>query len=253
MPVFQWPAPQDMSGVDGYYYFIDEMPNTLPTDKSGVFTDLTMVKLQSMEDGIKYFHIVTKDRAGNIGSKAAHFRINIDTQALPPVISSHTHPDEKSWYNLKKAQVHLAKPHDLSGIEGFYYLVDQREDTRPNENECLYKTTTDIELSERQDGTCYIHVRSKDFAGNISQDTSHFRLNIDTQALPPNISSATHPDPHKWYNIKKAQFNMICPALKDIIIASTIWKIRSRTPRQRGRIRTQYFPKTSRTANGTCT
>ncbi len=208
VPVFQWAAPQDLSGVDGYYYIIDEMPSTLPTERSGVFTDAVSVKMKALEDGIKYFHIVTKDKAGNTGSKAAHVRINIDTQSLPPLVSSRTHPDEKSWYNARKAEAHLAKPHDLAGIEGFYYLVDQRPDTEPHENDCIYKTTSDIELSDRQDGTWYIHVKSKDLAGNISRDTSHFRINIDTQALPPNVSSVTHPDTHKWYNIKKAQFKV---------------------------------------------
>ncbi|MCE5300953.1 MAG: carboxypeptidase regulatory-like domain-containing protein [Spirochaetia bacterium] len=205
-PVFQWQTPQDLSGVYGYFYLMDEMPNTLPTEKTGTFTESPMVRLKPLEDGIKYFHVVTRDRAGNTGTKACHLRVNIDTQAMPPVISSNTHPDEKSWYNLKKAQLHLAKPHDLSGIDGFYYMVDSRPDTEPHENECVYKTTTDIELPEKTDGTWYIHARSRDMAGNVSTDTSHFKINIDTQALPPNISSVTHPDSYKWYNAKKAQF-----------------------------------------------
>ncbi len=210
-PSFQWQPPQDMSGIDGYYYYVDEMPNTLPTEKTGVFTEGTLVKLSPTEDGIKYFHVVTKDKAGNVGTKAAHYRVNIDTQALPPIISSRTHPDEKSWYNSKKVEIHLAKSHDLSGIEGFYYLVDQRADTQPHENDCVYKTSSDIEIPEKQDSTWYIHVRSKDMAGNVSKDTATFRFNIDTQALPPHISSSTHPDPHKWYNNKKAQFNIAKP------------------------------------------
>ena len=211
MPVFQWQPPQDMSGIEGYYYLVDEMPNTLPTEKAGIFIDTNMVKIKSLEDGIKYFHIVSKDKAGNTGTKASHLRINIDTHTLPPIISSRTHPDEKSWYNSKRVELHMAKPHDLSGIEGFYYLVDQRPDTEPHENECIYKTTSDVELSDKQDGMWYIHVKSKDIAGNISRDTTHFRFNVDTLSLPPHISSVTHPDPHKWYNIKKAQFKISKP------------------------------------------
>jgi len=211
MPIIQWLQPQDFSGIEGYYYIIDEMPNTNPTEKNGIFLDSNMVRIKSLDDGTKYFHIVSKDKAGNTGTKAAHLRINIDTHALPPVISSHTNPDEKSWYNSKKIEIHLAKPQDMSGIEGFYYLVDQRADTEPQENDCIYKMTSDLELKDKQDGTWYIHVKSKDMAGNISEGTTHFAFNVDTQALPPYISSVGHPDPHKWYNIKKAQFKLTKP------------------------------------------
>ncbi|MFP4466664.1 MAG: fibronectin type III domain-containing protein [Candidatus Goldiibacteriota bacterium] len=207
-PVFSWQEPSDLSGIEGYYYLVDEYPGTVPNDKNGAFTEERSIKMSSLEDGIKYFHIVSKDRAGNIGAKAAHMRVNIDTHALPPLISSRSHPDEESWYNKPVVELHFAKPQDLSGIEGFYYCVDSKPDTEPREPEWIYTTASDVELPERKDGGFYVHVRSKDFAGNVSKETSHFKFNIDTQALPPNISSVTHPDSHRWYNIKKAQFKI---------------------------------------------
>lgn len=211
MPVMRWNAPQDLSGVAGYYYVIDEVQSTIPNEKAGIYTEETNIKARPLEEGVKYFHVVTKDKAGNVGTKASHFRLNIDTQAHPPLLSSRTHPDEASWYNWKPVDIHLAKPSDLSGIEGFFYSIDGRPDTEPQEADWIYTTASDITVPEKADGTWYAHVKSKDEAGNISKETSHFRFNLDTIAFPPNISSSTHPDPHKWYNSKKAQFKISPP------------------------------------------
>jgi len=210
-PVFTWEEPEDMSGIAGYYYLIDELPNTVPNEKIAQWTEEKNVKLGMLEDGTKYFHIISKDKAGNIGTRATHYKFNIDTQALNPIINSRTHPDQLSWYNNTDITIHISKPHDLSGIDGFYYLVNRIPDYEPSETELIFTEQTDIEIKEKTDGTWYIHVKSKDLAGNISRGTSHFRFNIDTQALPPNISSITHPDPQRWYNIKRAQFK-ISPA-----------------------------------------
>lgn len=210
-PVFQLTEPKDLSGISGYYYIVDDLPNTLPNERTGKFIKDLTLKINQLEDGVKYLHVVSKDKAGNTGTKASHCRVNIDTHALPPVVSSPTHTDEELWYPQKKAQLHLGKPHDMSGIEGFYYCVDVSPKTEPRDPEAVYTTSGDISLPERADGTWYIHVKSKDKAGNISKETTHFKLRIDTLALPPNVSSITHPDPHKWYNVKKAQFRIDAP------------------------------------------
>jgi predicted RNase H-like HicB family nuclease len=211
MPAMRWEAPVDLSGVAGYYYAVDESPGSVPNEKSGVYTEDSNVKLRPQEDGVRYFHAVTKDRAGNIGTKAAHYKLCIDTQAHPPLLSSRTHPDEASWYSKKPVEIHMARPHDLSGIEGFFYSVDGRADSEPQESDWTYTAAGEIVIQEKSDGTWYAHVKSKDAAGNISKATSHFRFNLDTMAYPPNISSPTHPDTHKWYNSKKAQFKISPP------------------------------------------
>jgi len=169
------------------------------------------MKFTATEDGVKYFHIVSKDKAGNTGTKASHFRISIDTCALPPVISSKTHPEKESWYNKPDAEMTFAKTSDLSGIEGFFYTVDQRPDTVPTETNWVYTTATNIEIQGKPDGTWFVHARSKDYAGNISTDAAHFKFNIDTMALPPHVVSVSHPDISKWYTAKKAQFKITAP------------------------------------------
>ncbi len=207
-PVFQWTAPDDLSGIEGYYYIIDDLPNTVPTERTGTFITDTTCKIQPIDDGVKYFHIVAKDKAGNTGTKTSHYRINIDTEALAPVLSSKSHPDKGSWYKNTALEIHIAKPHDLSGIEGFYYCVDNKPDTEPRQPDWIFTNSTEISAGGKADGTWYAHVKTKDMAGNISKETAHYKFNIDTVALPPNISSISHPDSQKWYNIKKGQFKL---------------------------------------------
>ncbi len=208
--VLKWNPPEDLSGIDGYYFILDDLPGTVPNEKSGRFIHDTEISLKIHDDGVKYFHIISKDKSGNTGTKATHFRINIDTHSLPPIISSKTHPDTESWYNERKAEIHLAKPHDLSGIEGFYYYLDNNK--TPDENaDWIFTEAVDIKVEIKQDGVWYVHAKAKDIAGNVSKEISSFKLKVDTQALPPNISSLTHPDPNKWYNIKRAQFKIYPP------------------------------------------
>jgi len=209
--IFKWEAPDDLSGIDGYYYIVDDLPNTIPNEKTGKFINHRDVSIKINEDGVKYFHIVSKDKAGNVGTKASHFRFNVDTIALPPIINSSTHPDNESWYNQKKVSIHFGKPHDLSGIEGFFYCLDTVQKPEIPEENWLWSQSGDVELEIKNDGIWFVHAKSKDFAGNISKEIANFKVKVDTLALPPNISCISHPDPNKWYNIKRAQFKLFPP------------------------------------------
>ncbi len=51
-----------------------------------------------MEDGVWVFHIVSADNAGNIGTRAAHYSIHVDTAAGAPKVNSSTHPDPEKWH-----------------------------------------------------------------------------------------------------------------------------------------------------------
>jgi subtilase family serine protease len=97
-PVFNWTTPWDHSGISGYYYLVDASNDTLP-DALSRWTSNNSVEIGGLpgmvladkalildlSDGVWYFHIVSKDRAGNIGGSAAHYRVKIDT--TPPIIN----------------------------------------------------------------------------------------------------------------------------------------------------------------------
>ncbi len=88
-PQINWTVPPDVNDIVGYYYILDQNPNTIPTKTTGVFTTVngTMVN-EDLDSGIWYYHVVAVDSVGNIGSEAAHYVIHIDATGPSLSISS---------------------------------------------------------------------------------------------------------------------------------------------------------------------
>ncbi|MFH1096427.1 MAG: VWA domain-containing protein, partial [Candidatus Desantisbacteria bacterium] len=79
---FHWTTPQDVSGIYGYSYLIDQSPYTLPdeiTDISGTSTSL----IKTVADGKWYFHLKASDYAGN-WSSVGHYEVNVNA-TLPNI------------------------------------------------------------------------------------------------------------------------------------------------------------------------
>ncbi|MFH1012618.1 MAG: CARDB domain-containing protein [Candidatus Peregrinibacteria bacterium] len=79
-PSFSWGVPADaLSGVDGYFYVIDQKPGTVP-DHRYFYTDETSLSFANeapLYTGVWYLHLVPVDKAGNKGV-AAHLKFQID-------------------------------------------------------------------------------------------------------------------------------------------------------------------------------
>ncbi|MFX0168441.1 MAG: hypothetical protein ACFE89_03695 [Candidatus Hodarchaeota archaeon] len=91
LPQFTWTTPTDVNGISGYYYLIDQSPTTVPTSTTGTYTTLnTFTPSVALGDGTWYFHVVTNDSVGNIGTEAAHYQVNIDATGPTCSITSHT-------------------------------------------------------------------------------------------------------------------------------------------------------------------
>src|SRR5690606_14871135 len=122
-----------------------------------------------------------------------------DQSAPAPVLSSSTHPMPLDWYNLTTAKLHWEEPADSSGIQGYYWALDQSANTIPNEKSGTYFEDRGLVLEGIKDGTWYVHVVSKDKAGNISSEAAHYQLNVDTTPPPaPVPQSPTHPNADSW-------------------------------------------------------
>jgi predicted RNase H-like HicB family nuclease len=204
-PTFVWSPPQDASGISGYYYLLDREPSTVPVREKAQFTTGTLATFPRLEDGVWVFHIVTADGAGNIGNRAAHYSIHIDTAAGAPRVSSSTHPDPEKWYKSAHPLLHWTPPQDPSGINGYYWVVDQQADTIPGP-QSHWTTETQAAPGPLPDGEWWFHILTKDGAGNLSADAAHFRLRIDTQAPRPRLYSKTHPDPDEWGSAERPSF-----------------------------------------------
>ncbi|TFF92580.1 hypothetical protein EU545_00545 [Candidatus Thorarchaeota archaeon] len=91
-PVLNWTTPPDVNNITGYYYVVDQNPNTIPTAETAVYTTNNSIALVSdLADGTWYFHIVARDSVNNIGNNAAHFTLRIDTSAPDAVIITPSH------------------------------------------------------------------------------------------------------------------------------------------------------------------
>ncbi|GEM_PF-1137327 len=97
IPTFLITTPEDESGIIGYYYLFSPNSNEIPTKKSlfiksqGDDTIFTIDRLYSalnpdgtpIPDGMWYFHVVTQDKVGNIGSEVSTTKITIDRNETP--------------------------------------------------------------------------------------------------------------------------------------------------------------------------
>jgi len=206
-PVIAWDKPSDLSGVKGYFVKADHEPVTVPGPGTGDFTEENRLTLGPLEDGLWYFHITTQDQAGNVGLQAAHFAIRIDTKALAPALASPSHPQEQQWYSNNKVEVVFTPPHDLSGVEGYYYVIDAEPQTLPDPQNASWTAKHKAVFTDLKDGIWYVHVRTKDRAENLSPQAGHFKVCVDTLASPPQVSSPTHSESGHWYRDRRVVLN----------------------------------------------
>lgn len=210
-PVIAWEAPQDLSGIAGYYVKADKVPDTVPGPSKGDLIKENRITLGPLEDDLWYIHISTLDAVGNIGVQAAHYPIRIDTKAQAPAVSSTTHPDSNQWYAEHKLEITLIPAQDLSGVDGYYHSFNQDPNSLPTPEEARWTKKTKISFDRVNDGVWYFHVRTKDRAENLSPTATHFKVCVDTEAEAPVVTSHTHPDQNLWYRDRYVVLNWEAP------------------------------------------
>lgn len=112
-----------------------------------------------------------------------------NTPAAPNVTSA-THPDPDSWFNVANAEVSWSLPADVTAVRT---LLSNSPTAIPN---VVYDTPIDSLSLELEEGVQYLHVqfRNSDGWGRVS----HYRLAVDTEA-PTDITIAS-PDPADFTN-----------------------------------------------------
>ncbi|HXB96646.1 MAG TPA: hypothetical protein VNZ54_01250, partial [bacterium] len=221
--LLQWSPPADLSGVTGYYTVLDQRPETVPTAHTGAFTLATTAAYTGKGDGVWWFHIVSVDAAGNVGTEAAHYCVRIDTWAAPPALASPTHPSG-TWVSSGRVVFELTPPEDLSGTVGYYHLLDRDRLNVPGPDKGTWTGERTLEFSGLSDGLWFLHVTSKDAAGNIGVEAAHCAIRVDTEARPPLLSSTTHPHQDEWYRQRSAE--MVWDAPEDLSgIAHYYWAL----------------------------
>ena len=192
------------SGVDGYGIDVAADPETLPDETKDVEEGVQQYQIAIPDDGLWFVNLRTLDNAGNWDSHDASFGpVQLD-RVLPPIatnLSSSTHPTDV-WLTQRFVTMNWTEPaDDRSGLDGYSWSYSQNAPALPD-------TTMDRGVGSSNsaqtgaDGVLYFNLRSKDKAGNWSnQAASYGPMQIDT--IPPNpptqLNSTTH-DPSQWSN-----------------------------------------------------
>jgi hypothetical protein len=79
-PDLAWTFPQGNANVVGAYYLVDHDGLTVPTP-AATFIPVSQQQLllTGVQPGVWVFHIVSKDRVGNLTQHAGHYRVNVGT------------------------------------------------------------------------------------------------------------------------------------------------------------------------------
>lgn len=179
-PLIAW-TPDDLQGVDCYYWFIDDGPE--------VWTDWSSATIPPQLDGIHYFNVYTIDKAGNVGPVATK-QFKIDTTAPPA-------PDFHSSLNFWNSEHYLTfkwtRPVDASGVTNYHWKLDGGDwnemDSAPSMG---YET---LDLPFLSDGSHTFLIKSEDIAGNIGLP-DYYNFVVDTTA--PEITKAPDDGISDW-------------------------------------------------------
>jgi len=190
-----WSGASDSgSGVDGYSYEWSQAASTTPDMAKDAEETATGTTSPALADGEWWFHLRTRDNAGN-WSGAVHlgpFRIDATPPGNPTQLTpSHT-PD--GWSNDPTVDVTwsgAADPH--SGVDGFSYAWTQSAANTPDSVKDAEETATATTSPALADGDWWFHLRTRDNAGNWSSAVHRGPFRIDTTApTNPRLSTPSH-------------------------------------------------------------
>jgi len=192
-PAFTWGSPGDTSGIDGYWWAVDD---TTP-ETGGTWTTAISATTATLGDGAHTFYVKARNGSGLIGAAGIH---DCQIDATPPgapTVTSSTHPDQDTWYNNDDPSFSWSAT-DPSGIDGYSYDLDQTATTIPDETS--EGTGTSTSYTDKANGTWWFHVKAKNGSG-LWGDTAHYKVNIDVSGpAAPTVTSSTHPDQDTWYD-----------------------------------------------------
>jgi hypothetical protein len=196
-PAFTWTSGTDsqgsgegVSGVRGQkYYFGSDSGGSPGTFQTGV-----SYAPGTQADGTYYFKVDTVDYALN-ESGAATFTFMYDAtapNAITGFSSSSPGSSDTDWYNSTGDLIWTwtAATDAASGLDGYAIAQDQASGTEPGTTKTHEETATSYTLTgPLVTGEYWLHVRSKDVAGNwlAAADTAHRRIRIDRTA-PTGVS-----------------------------------------------------------------
>jgi hypothetical protein len=171
---FNWTVPVDVNSIVGYYYILDQNPNTIPTASTGTFTTINGTQIPQISDGTWYLHVVAKDGAGNVGTVADHYQVNID--AMNPTVQI-TNPSSGSLITNDYVQLTWTVTETGSGYHQAQIMLDT----------VLIATVTNYSISVTglTNGTHTLNVTAYDHLGKSGFKCATFSVNSSATTPPP--------------------------------------------------------------------
>jgi hypothetical protein len=189
-----WSGANDTgSGLDGFSYSWTQEAATDPDTTKDAEEIVGSAASGPLADGQWWFHLRTRDNAGN-WSSATHlgpFRIDRAPPGNPTLSFSHVEDD---WSNDDTVEASWTGATDpLSGVDGFAYSWTQQATTDPGTAKTAEEGIGTTSSGPLPDGSWWFHFRTRDNAGNWSAPVHHGPFKIDTTApTNPTLSSPSH-------------------------------------------------------------
>jgi len=115
-----------------------------------------------------------------------------------PIITISTHPNKNNWYITNKCSFYLNDK--LKTPHGYYYNIDNKQDTEVTAINSEYTTIRSINLTTGkpvEQGVHYLHFALAD-SHFMPQNSHHFKFK--TYADPIDVTSPTHSNQSEWFD-----------------------------------------------------
>ncbi|ACL02729.1 Ig family protein [Desulfatibacillum aliphaticivorans] len=176
-----WNAGTDDCGIDGYYWYVDQISDTDPTI-DGTYGALPASFNMSVGDN--YMHVIAMDSAGRLATEILHLGPWQRDGALPvnptlagaSVLTGSCVLDDGTYLSWNEGS-------DDCGLAGYYYIVDSATDTDPSSEGDFGALPTELTFS---DGDNWLHVLAKDEAGKTASEILHIGPWRKDVSLPVN-------------------------------------------------------------------
>jgi subtilisin family serine protease len=191
-----WPGADDAhSGIDGYSYEWSQNPATAPDETKD--TAATSATSAPFADGSWWFHLRTRDNAGNWAPPVHLGPFKVDGTAPGNPIVSTTHP--AGWSSDRTVDVSWTGASDTgSGIDG--YSIEWSPSASMSPDTTKDTNATSATSTPLADGAWWFHLRTRDNAGNWNAVVHLGPFAIDgTAPINPIVSSPSHA-PNDWSN-----------------------------------------------------
>lgn len=168
--IFQWPKPNDISGIESYAWVIDDQKETDP-DLYNLNARATQITIPGLNGGAYYLHIKYRDKAGNV-SPVKHYPFVVDSvPPSRPIVSSTTH--ENGIPDSRQDVVIRFSAADDSGIQTYRYAFAEKLPRTFTET----TSSTELSFSSVPVGKYIFAVEAVDLGGNVSE-RAFYRVEI---------------------------------------------------------------------------